>query len=276
MSLLFLLMTLAAAVLLTVAYLMPRSSGRWVSLVGLGAVAAGVVWSFVTGDLGGPILLAGGLGLAWLHTWAQRDRRRMAMARFARDHGLDFRGKGGDALSEDFRLFGRGEGGVDRNVLHGTWRGMPVKVMDYEYHTTRGVWVLRPLERRRRFSVAVLELGASVPSIVAERNGAAGLTSDYMGFHDVQLKSDEFNRRYHVTADDREFAYQFFDARMLQWLLGQLDLLEAEVLGRKALVALSRLEPEDMARLLDAAVGFQLHIPRLVRRRYHLPDPVVP
>jgi hypothetical protein len=95
-----------------------------------------------------------------------------------------------------------------------------------------------------------------------------------MGFHDVQLNSDEFNRRFHVTTDDREFAYKFFDLGMLRWLMDQQELEESEVLGRKALVALPRIEPEQMSTLFGAAAGFHSHIPRLVRHAYDLPEPL--
>ncbi len=276
MSLLFLGSLGAAAILLGIAPRLPRSSAGSVALLGFGIIAAGVVASFISGDDGGPILLMGGVALVWVHRWAGRDRRRLAMARFALDRGLEFRARNEEALSEDFRLFGRGDGGRVRNVLQGEWNGVPVRAMDYDYFVTRTMWVFYRVKDWRRFSVAVLDLGASVPLVIAERNGAAGLASDYMGFHDVQLNSDEFNRRFHVTADDREFAYQFFDLGMLRWLLNQPDLLETEVQGRRALVAMPRLEPDQMGRLFDAAVGFRSHIPALVRRKYHVADPVVP
>lgn len=276
MSLLFLASVVAAAILLAGSTRLPRSVAGYAAVTGLGVVAAGVVVSFIGGDEGGPILLAGGVGLVWLHRWARRDQRRLAMARFAHDHDLRFQVGNKNALSEDFRLFGRGDGGRARNILQGEWNNVSVRAMEYDYFVTRTTWVFYRVKAWRRFSVAVLDLGASVPSVIAERNGAAGLASDYMGFHDVQLNSDEFNRQFHVTTDDREFAYKFFDLGMLRWLLNQQDLLEAEVLGRRALVALPRLEPAETGTLLDAAVGFRSHIPRLVHRMYNLPESVGP
>lgn len=274
MSLLFVISAVVAAILLAAASRLSGSSAGYVALLGLGIIGAGVVASFISGDEGGPILLMGGVALVWLHRWAGRDRRRLAMARFASDHGLDFRAKNREALSEDFRLFGRGDGGRVRNVLQGEWKGVSVRAMDYDYFETKTTWGFYRVKEWRPFSVAVLDLGASIPLVIAERNGAAGLASDYMGFHDVQLNSDEFNRFFHVTTDDREFAYQFFDLGMLRWLLNQRDLLEAEVQGRRALVALPPLEPPEVGRLLDAVVGFRSHIPRLVRRKYHLVEPI--
>lgn len=276
MSLSFLALIAAATILFAIAYRLPRSSAGYFASLGLAAVILGIVWSFMSGDEGGPILLAGGVGLVWLHRWARRDQRRRAAVRFARDHGLEFRTKNDQAAQEDFRLFGRGDGGAVRNIMVGRWLDVPVTALDYRYYETRTVWVFYRVKRWRGFSVAVLDVGASVPSVIAERNGASGLAVDYMGFHDVQLNSDEFNRRYHVTSDDREFAYKFFDTAMLTWLMGQQDLLEAELQGRKALVALQLLEPDETAKLLDAAIGFAAHIPRPVRRRYHMPEPVQP
>lgn len=276
MSVLFLGALAIAAVLLALASFLPRLLAGYVALIGVGVLIAGTVVSVIDGDVGGPILLLGGIGLVWLHRWAQRDRRRAALARFAKDHGLDFRARDKGAPREDFRFFRRGDGGRARNVFQGQWNDVAIRAMDYDYFVTRAVWGFYRVKRWRHASVAVLELGASVPSVMTERNGAAGLSPDYMGFHDVQLNSDEFNRRFHVTTDDREFAYKFFDLGMLRWLLNQQDLLETEVQGRKALVALPRLEVEETGRLFEVAAGFCSHIPRLVRRKYHLPDPVAP
>lgn len=274
MSLVFLGLTAAAAIVFAIAYWLPRPWSAYVAFLGFGTAAVGVVSSFIGGEEGGPILLAGGVGLYWLHRWAGRDRRRQAMARFAWDLGFDFRPKYAEGISGDFRLFGRGDGRSAQNALGGIWQGVRVKTLDYEYFETRAVWGFYRVKRRLRFSVAILELGASVPSVITELNGAAGLASDYMGFHDVQLESDDFNRRYHVTCDDREFAYEFFDTGMLRWLLGQQDLLEAEVLGRRALVATRRLEPDQMGTLLDAAVGFYSNLPSLARRTHPIREPI--
>ncbi|MGH2554377.1 MAG: hypothetical protein ACRDHO_01490 [Actinomycetota bacterium] len=276
MSLFFLGLALAAAILFAIAYRLPRPWAAYAAFFGLGTVAVAVVTAFIDGDEGGPILLAGGVGLVVLHRWAQRDRRRRAMARFAWEHGFDFRAKYAEGLSGDFRLFGRGDGREARNALGGIWQGVPVKTLDYGYFETKAAWGFYRVKRWRRFSVGILDLGASVPSVITELNGAAGLSSDYMGFHDIQLESDDFNRRFHVTCDDREFAYKFFDGQMLRWILGQPELLETEVLGRRGLVAMPRLEPERMGTLLDAAVGFYTHLPSVARQKSQASEPIVP
>jgi hypothetical protein len=276
MSLIFLGSAIVGGLLLAGATRLHRSVAAYVALLGLGVLGIGIVASFISGDEGGPILLAGGVGLVWLHRWAQRDRRRLGLLRFAQEHGLRFRPRAKGAATEGFRLFGRGDGSRVRNLLQGEWDGTSIKAMDFDYFVTRTQWAGFRIKTWRRYSAAVLDLGANVPSVIAERNGAAGLSSDYMGFHDVQLNSDEFNRRFHVTTDDREFAYKFFDLGMLRWLMNQYDLLETEALGRKGLVVLPRLEPEEMGKLLDAAVGFNAHIPSLVRRQYGPTDQVTP
>jgi hypothetical protein len=274
MSLLFVASVAGAAILLAVARRLPRPWASLVAVLGFGLVVAGIVASFISGDEGGPILLAGGVGLVWLHRWAMRDRRRLALARFARDHGLEFHPRTKDALSEHFRLFGRGDGCRAGNVLSGRWKGVAIRAMDYDCFATRTVWVWYVVKRWKRFSVAIVDLGVSVPSVITERNGGPGLSSEYMGFHDVQLNSDEFNRRFHVVTDDREFAYEFFDLGMLGWVLNQQELEESEVLGRKALVAFPRLEPERLGTLLDSAAGFHSHIPRLPPHPEDLPEPL--
>jgi hypothetical protein len=41
----------------------------------------------------------------------------------------------------------------------------------------------------------------------------------HLGFQDMEFESEDFNRAFRVKGGDREFAYQFVDARMMKWLL---------------------------------------------------------
>jgi hypothetical protein len=145
----------------------------------------------------------------------------------------------------------------------GEWEGTPLKVADFWYcdeskdsegHTSRSY---------RRFSVAVAELDWVVPQVSVRPEGFASRLADHLGFRDLALESEGFNRSFQGEAIDREFAYKLLYARMITWL-EPLDGFGFETLGRFLLVWSERLAPEDLTALLAAVKGFRDRVPRMV------------
>jgi hypothetical protein len=108
-----------------------------------------------------------------------------------------------------------------------------------------------------------------VPQVSVRPEGLMSRLADHMGFRDLQFESEGFNRTFQVEADEREFAYQLLDARMITWL-EPLEGFGFETLGRFLLVWSDRLAPEELRALLAAAKGFRDRVPRMVWNRYAL------
>jgi hypothetical protein len=129
---------------------------------------------------------------------------------------------------------------------------------DSEGHTSRSYC---------RFSVAVAELDWMVPRVSVRPEGVASRLADHLGFRDLAFESEGLNRTFQVEADEREFAYQLLDARMIGWL-EPLEGFGFETLGRFLLVWSGRLAPADHPALLAGVRGFRDRVPRVVKSMY--------
>ncbi len=71
-----------------------------------------------------------------------------------------------------------------------------------------------------------------------------------LGLADVELESEDFNRRYRVTADDRRFAYDVLQPRTMEHLLAS-PTVNLRLCGADALLWDSGFtEPEELPGLL--------------------------
>ncbi len=91
---------------------------------------------------------------------------------------------------------------------------------------------------------------------------------EHIGVHDVQLESDEFNRRFRLKCDDQKFAFSLLDGQMMEWLLSSDYFETVELDGPWVLLATEKLEPAqwlDLGAWLDR---FHAHIPPVVYSTY--------
>ena len=94
---------------------------------------------------------------------------------------------------------------------------------------------------------------------------------DHLGFRDIELESEEFNRAFTVRSPDRKFAVDFCDARMMEWLLAHGEGYGFEVVGDRLLATCKRLGPTELVPLLGSVKGFRDQIPRVVYSLYPKP-----
>jgi hypothetical protein len=196
-------------------------------------------------------------------------RRRDELAEFAQQHGLDYSINDPFGLVDmSFSLFARGDGRGSENVLWGKWEGLPVAVTDFWYYDESTDSKGSRTRTYHRFSVAEVQVAAWMPHLTIGRENLLTVVAEHAGFHDIEFESEDFNRAFHVRSEDREFAYQLVDARMMQFLLSVPGTLAVEVNGPKFVVYCKKLAPMELIPLLGTAKGFHQHIPRLVWTQY--------
>src|SRR4029079_9793884 len=71
---------------------------------------------------------------------------------------------------------------------------------------------------------------------------------DHLGFHDVELEYDDFNKRFRVACEQK-FAFTMLDGQMREWLLGADRFDRVEVVGPWVLIARRRLPPAEWTEL---------------------------
>lgn len=201
-------------------------------------------------------------GAAWLAHRAEQQRQARWRA-VAAQHGLTYTARD-DSWGRRFAgsPFGRGRSRRATHVLRGTWGGHEAVAFHYRYqvqhsngqHTTTTTY---------RFTVCAVRLPAVVPRLELTAENVLTRVAGALGFDDVELESEDFNRRFRVRAADRRFAYDVLHPRAVEHLLA-LPPVELRFDGTDALLwtkghgepeqALARLT--SLTRLVDAVPGW--------------------
>jgi hypothetical protein len=90
---------------------------------------------------------------------------------------------------------------------------------------------------------------------------AAGL----IGFEDIDLDNAEFNRKFHVSADDKKFAYDVLNQRLMEFLLTRSGITIELAADRILFSYDSRLSPDEVARLIDMTASFPDFLPNYLK-----------
>jgi hypothetical protein len=201
------------------------SSGQMFNVVAV--VAIGFVFTI--------LLVIVVMPIAWIvhgvraRSWPARRKR--TMLQFAQSNGL--------ASGGAFRWNGTLE------MINGNWKGLQISCADI-VDTDYGIW----------YSKAGAQIAANLPSISIDPGGGDG---------NVRLESGEFDRRFAVTTESPEFAFQLIDPRMVQNLLSKPS-VGYEVGGSTVVATCPGLTTPEQ--LLDALLLFVESIPRLVWTQY--------
>jgi hypothetical protein len=157
---------------------------------------------------------------------ARQQRQRDAMALKASDLGLHFDGKSDLHTAKKYLhldqlhdLHGSDEYAL--NVISGDFQGHPVTLFDFHY-ATRGVWWWAPSWTIHNYaSFVILNLNKDFPELTigTEGGGLFKMISDAFGGGDIDFESHEFSERYEVRSKNKKFAYDFCNARMIDYLL---------------------------------------------------------
>ena len=226
----------------------------------------------------------------------KRSRRQLAeLQALADQHGLSFsREPTIDFECFDFHLFRFMTDPEWANMLHGSWRGLPVAAADYRQLSD-------PPDPNPhsdyRWSVVVSQHDLSLPHLLIESKSRLHRAADQLldplnvlfkpidrllapherpspklpTSYPVELDAEVGRKRFVSCPDDR-LAKSLIDARMGQWLLGPGAPYSFELLGRHVLTYRKRLEPDKLPDLFDAAAEFHTRIPVSVRSVYRDAD----
>jgi len=240
------------------------NSGRGF-LPGVLVVILGIVWQWLL------LLVPAAIAGFWLWGRYRTRQRGPAVARFASQHGLSYSAVGYiDSPGYDFPLL-REVRESDRsgynNVLAGRWQDLPVKEADY-WHSTRALVGGQAGRDYSDFSIVVVDLAATMPYVSVQSQNVFNRAAEEPGMHQIDFESEDFNRKFSVTAPDKEFAIKLIDAGMIQWLMSSGGEFAFDIGGCNLLVSCDQLPATALARLFDAATGFIDHIPPVVWAEY--------
>jgi hypothetical protein len=189
---------------------------------------------------------------------AHKERRRKqaaAMSAKARDLCLEFSESASSRLAGMVRHLDSLDvnTGRDRyalNVVEGSFDGHPVAVFDYHYATT-GEWYWPPTWKIHNYlSIVLVDLEREFPELTIgpEGGGLFKKLAEAFGGGDIDFESHEFSEKFDVRSKDKKFAYDFCNARMIEYLLDQRGIsLEVDksslAIGYESMHDISRIKP---------------------------------
>ena len=187
-------------------------------------------------------------------------KRREAMAAVAAKLGLHFAPHKDRGMARRYRFLDKLRRGSSRyafNVLSGSYQGHEVILFDYHYKTGSG-----KNTHHHYLSFFILHLQVSFPELIIVPEGIFSKIAQAVGYDDIDFESHEFSRKFCVRSQDKKFAYDVCNARMIEYLLSNTD-LSIEIEDKALAISFnSRLAPEKIEPNLN----------RLITVRSLLPD----
>jgi hypothetical protein len=220
-------------------------------------------WSFLL------VLVAGSVMAGFLVLGYLRDaKRRQALVSYCASMGWSY-----DAEDDSYTVrwngtpFDIGDRRRATNVVSGTDRGMPFVALDYQYDTESTDSHGRRNRTTHRYAVVALGLPTVLPRLEVTPEGLLQRAAAAVGLgSDIELESEDFNRRFVVHARQPKFASDVLTPRTMQALLSAPPL--AWRIDRSDLVSWDsgRLEPVDVIarlatlhRVVDGIPSFVWH-----------------
>jgi hypothetical protein len=205
------------------------------------------------------------LAAIWYFQVQLRQKRIANLVEVA--HDLEFQFATRDphgTIGMPFKLFTRGDGRGIEHVMWGTRKNVPMRLFDYWYYDettdTRG----NRSRNYQRFTCVAMTIAADCPSLRIGPEGVFSRIGSALGFRDVELEYDDFNRRYRVHCDDQQFAFSLLDGHMMEWLLKVEGIEDLEIVGPFVLIAVPKLASEQWPALVEVAEQFHARVPRVV------------
>ena len=217
-----------------------------------------------------PFLVVGAvIGLVSYFRYRARQARIHAVAALAQRIGFTFSPDDVERVVDmPFKLFSEGDRRRVELVISGTHSGLPLRLFDYWYYDNNSNGQGGQSRSYHRFTCALLTLPVACPPLRLAHEDFLTRLGDHLGFNDVELEYDEFNRRFRVKCGEQKFAFALLDGQMMQWLLEADTFDSVEVVGPWVLLAAAQLDPPrwlDLGTWLDQ---FHAHVPPVVYTTY--------
>ncbi len=157
------------------------------------------------------------LFVVWVHH--QEKERAKMLAAFAASQGWKFDGRKRRPLLDefpDFPLFNKGGSRHGKNFMSGFHEGHGLLAFEYYYSTSAG-----KSRRGHRYTVILLHPPFPLKPLQIRPKGLLDKVASAFGWKDIDFKSNEFSRRFHVTGPDRHWAFDVLTPRNMEFLMNR-------------------------------------------------------
>jgi len=165
------------------------------------------------------------VGYLAYRSWKQEQKRREQLLVWASANGYSFTVED-DSWCQRWNAapFGQGDHRRARNVVTGITAERPFAAFDYSYETHSTDSKGNRTTTTHRYVVCSLQLPTYLPVLQVTPESFFGRIGNMLGLDDIELESEDFNRRFRVHANDRKFASDVLSPRTMQALLNRPDL----------------------------------------------------
>jgi hypothetical protein len=160
-------------------------------------------------------------GFAYL-SYLQAKKRRLLLQSFAASQGWTWVQED-DSWAERYagNPFGEGDHRRAANVLNGQFRNRGMVAFDYSYETQSTDSDGHSTTTTHRYAVCALSLQGNLPRFELVPEHLLGRLGTMLGMQDIELESEDFNRRFRVRCEDPKLAYAILPARTMEVLLAR-------------------------------------------------------
>ncbi|MGC3966503.1 MAG: hypothetical protein QM775_03785 [Pirellulales bacterium] len=119
----------------------------------------------------------------------------------------------------DFDCFKQGSRRYGYNFLQGRYRDFPATAFEYHYETYSKDKDGKQETHHHYFSAVILETGLPLKPLWIRPEGFFDRIGEFLGFDDIDFESAEFSRKFHVSAQDRRWAFDVLHQQAMEYLL---------------------------------------------------------
>ena len=172
-----------------------------------------------------PVLLIVGIPLAGYlayRSWQQEQKRREMLLQWATSSGFQYTVED-DGWCERWTGTPFGEGDHRRacNVISGAIKDRSFAAFDYSYQTHSSDSHGNRTTTTHHYMVTSLQLPAYLPRLQVTAENVLTRLGNAFGVDDIELESEDFNRRFRVACNDRKFASDVLSPRTMELLLAR-------------------------------------------------------
>ena len=172
-----------------------------------------------------------------------------------------------DLVTLPFSLFQRGEGRGSENVVWGQKDGLDIKAFEFWFYTESSDMKGNRSRSYERFSCSLVPVTSWCPETTIGPEDLFSRIGRSLGFHDIEVESEDFNKAWKVKSADQKFATYLLDPRMMQWLLDNKG-WQFELSGNSLLTYCKRLRPREIWSVIEAGREFHAHVPKVIGDTY--------
>src|SRR3954453_1707074 len=161
-------------------------------------------------------------GYLAFRSWQQDQRRKGQIRTWAANNRYTYEAAN-DGWCERWTgdPFGEGDHRRAENVVSGATASRPFSAFDYSYQTHSNNGRGGRTTTTHRYCVTSVQLPAYLPLLQVTPESVLTGIGHALGLDDIDLESEDFNRRFRVYANDRKFASDVLSPRTMQALLAR-------------------------------------------------------